>query len=105
MPFPVHVGLANGRKKYSCLQVKITICSFSGLAAWPPEADQQRQDEQRVSQDEPGEALEAPADDDDGRRPGVGARHRQDLRLRQDGEARLPNLGGVRLAQRKGTVN
>ena len=71
---------------------------ISGLAPWPSQADQQRQDEQRVPQDQSGEALEAPADDDDGRRPSVGARHRQDLCLRQDRETRLPNAGGVRLA-------
>ena len=75
---------------------------FTGLAPWPSQADQQRQDEQRVSQDESGEALEASAHDDDGRRPSVGARHRKDVRLRQDGETRLPDPGGVRLAERKG---
>ena len=76
---------------------------FSGLARRPPQTDKQRQDEQRVSQDELGEALEAAADDDDGRRPRVGARHRQDLRLGQDGAARLPDPGRVRLAKRQGT--
>ena len=75
---------------------------IAGLAPWSSQADQQRQDEQRVPQDQSGEALEAPADDDDRRRPSVGARHCKDLRLGKDGEARLPDPGRVRLAEREG---
>ena len=78
------------------------VVCFPGVARWPSPADQQRQDEQRVSKDESGEALEAPAHDDDRRRPSVGARHRKDFRLGKDGEARLPDPGRVRLAEREG---